>query len=69
VEFPRAPDLHIAVILYELQAPPNEHSKIGKPDGVIGERTPYFVNFALANSNNLEQLRRRRLKTRPALAT
>jgi hypothetical protein len=60
----RAPDLHIAVILYELQAPLNDHSKIGKPDGVIGERTPDFLNVTLANSNYLEQLRRR-----PALAT
>jgi hypothetical protein len=42
VEFPRAPGLHIGVIFYELQAPLNEHSKIGKPNGVIGERTPYF---------------------------
>jgi hypothetical protein len=53
VEFPRAPDLHIGVIFYELQAPLNEHSKIGKPNGVIGERTPHFVNVALANSNYL----------------
>jgi hypothetical protein len=62
VEFPRAPGLHIGVIFYELQAPLNEHSKIGKPNGVIGERTPYFVNIALANSNYLEQLRRWRRK-------
>jgi hypothetical protein len=39
VEFPRAPGLHIGVIFYELQAPLNEHSKIGKPNGVIGEHT------------------------------